>query len=53
MHFSALSTDPFPATVLPEQTYEIPTDAHADATCRICCSSSLHLLDRNRFDFAQ
>lgn len=53
LHFSALPTDQLPATVLPEQTYQIPADAPANATCGICCSSSPCLLDRNRFDFVQ
>lgn len=29
LHFSALPTDQLPATVLPEQTYQIPADAPA------------------------
>lgn len=53
LHFSALPTDLFPATVLSEQTYEIPTDTRANAMCRICRSNSLRLLDRNSFDFIQ
>lgn len=53
LHFSALPTDQFPATVLPEETYQIPADAPANATCGICCGSSLCLLDRNTFDFVQ
>lgn len=37
LHFSALPTDQLPATVLPEQTYQIPADAPAAvARARAC-----------------
>lgn len=53
LHFSALPTDDLPAPVLPEQNYQIPAAAPANATRGMCCGSNLHLLDGNGFDFVE